>query len=48
MLRAGPACVSRSKLARPYIWRLSILIRLTVPSTTPELYGNVRPLTTAM
>ena len=28
---------SRSNLARPYIWRLSILIRLTVPSTVPEL-----------
>ena len=27
---------SRSKLARPYIWRLIILILLTVPSTLPE------------
>jgi hypothetical protein len=28
---------SRSKPARPNIWRLSILIRLTLPSTAPEL-----------
>jgi transposase-like protein len=28
---------SRSSLARPNIWRLSILMRLTVPSTAPEL-----------
>src|SRR5689334_19695156 len=27
---------SRSKPARPYIWRLIILILLTVPSTLPE------------
>jgi len=38
---------SRSKLARPYIWRLIILIRLTLPSTAPELWGRVRPLSTA-
>src|SRR5262249_21590410 len=38
---------SRSKLARPYIWRLIILIRLTLPSTAPELCGRVRPLSTA-
>ena len=28
---------SRSKLARPYIWRLIVLIRFTVPSTAPLL-----------
>ena len=28
---------SRSGLARPYIWRLSSLMRLTCPSTLPEL-----------
>jgi hypothetical protein len=28
---------SRSNPARPYICRLSILIRLTLPSTLPEL-----------
>ena len=38
---------SRAKPARPYIWRLIILILLTVPSTLPELYGRVRPLVTA-
>src|SRR5215470_15202613 len=31
---------SRSKLARPYIWPLIILIRLTLPSTAPELWGR--------
>ena len=29
------------------VWRLSILIRLTLPSTTPEFQGRVSPLTTA-
>ena len=38
---------SRSKLARPYIWRLIILILLTVPSTLPEFQCRVRPLVTA-
>lgn len=38
---------SRPKLARPYIWRLSILSRLTLPSTTPEFQERVRPLRTA-
>lgn len=33
--------------ARPNIWRLSILIRLTWPSTAPELQGRVRPAMTA-
>ena len=28
---------SRAKLARPYIWRLIVLILFTVPSTLPEL-----------
>lgn len=37
----------RLKPARPNIWRLSILMRLTCPSTTPELQGRVRPATTA-
>ena len=30
---------SRSKFARPYICRLIILTRLTLPSTVPELQG---------
>src|SRR5580693_9071160 len=38
---------SRSKPARPYIWRLIILILLTVPSTLPEFQCRVRPLMTA-
>ena len=38
---------SRGKAARPYICRLIILVRLTLPSTTPELHGMVRPLSTA-
>ena len=38
---------SRSKPARPYIWRLIILILLTVPSTLPEFQCRVRPLVTA-
>ncbi len=39
--------LSRPKPARPYICRLSILILLTWPSTTPELQGSVRPAMTA-
>src|SRR5205823_14479243 len=35
---------SRSRLARPNICRLSILRRLMVPSTGPELWGSVSPL----
>jgi hypothetical protein len=38
---------SRSKLARPYICLLIILMRLTCPSTAPELWVRVRPLRTA-
>jgi hypothetical protein len=38
---------SRSKLARPYICLLIILMRLTLPSTAPELCGIVSPLRTA-
>ena len=38
---------SRGKAARPYICRLIILVRLTLPSTTPELHGMVSPLSTA-
>jgi hypothetical protein len=38
---------SRSRLARPYICRLIILIRLMLPSTGPELCRSVRPLWTA-
>jgi hypothetical protein len=38
---------SSGNRARPYIWRLIILIRLMVPSTTPELQGRVSPLRTA-
>ena len=38
---------SNGKVARPYICRLIILVRLTLPSTTPELHGMVRPLSTA-
>ena len=32
---------SRSKLARPNIWRFNILILLMVPSTRPELCSRV-------
>ena len=35
---------SRSNLALPYSWRLSVLMRLMVPSTAPELEGRVSPL----
>lgn len=35
------------KEARPYDRRLINLIRVTWPSTAPELQGRVRPLTTA-
>src|SRR6516162_9521187 len=38
---------SSGKPARPYIWRLTVLILLTVPSTLPELYGRLSPLRTA-
>src|SRR5262245_29285807 len=38
---------SRGSPARPYIWRLSILRRLTLPSALPEFQGRVRPLRTA-
>src|SRR5258708_6606386 len=38
---------SSGKPARPYIWRLIILILLTVPSTTPDRQGRVRPFRTA-
>ncbi len=38
---------SRSNLARPYICLLIILMRLTVPSTVPELWERVSPLRTA-
>ena len=46
----GPQVASRTrsrssgKLARPYVCRLSILIRLTLPSTTPEFQGRVSPV----
>jgi hypothetical protein len=35
------------KLARPYIWRLNILIYLMVSLTCAELQGRGRPLVTA-
>src|SRR6516165_9879965 len=38
---------SSVKLARPYIWRLTALTLLTMPSTLPELQGRVSPLRTA-
>ena len=38
---------SRSSLARPYIWHLRTFTLFTLPSTAPELCGNVRPLSTA-
>jgi hypothetical protein len=38
---------SRSKLARPYMVRLIILIRLTLPSTAPLLHSRLSPLRTA-
>lgn len=45
---AGGTCSQRSWCpARPNIWRLSILIRLTWPSTAPELQGRARPVMTA-
>jgi hypothetical protein len=37
----------RSNFARPYICRLIVLMRLTFPSTPPELRVMVSPLTTA-
>jgi hypothetical protein len=37
----------RSNLARPYICRLIILMRLTLPSTAPELWAVVSPAMTA-
>ena len=39
--------LSRSWLARPNSCILRALILLTVPSTAPELYGNVSPAVTA-
>ena len=36
-----------SNPARPYICRLIILMRFTDPSTAPELFSRVRPLSTA-
>lgn len=30
---------SNEKPALPYVWSFNILMRLTLPSTTPELYG---------
>lgn len=38
---------SKSKLARPNIWRFNILSRLFCPSTGPLLTSNVRPFFTA-
>ena len=37
----------RSGFARPYMAVLSCLMRLTVPSTAPELWSRVSPATTA-
>jgi hypothetical protein len=34
-------------VARPYICRLIILMRLTLPSNAPELWGRVMPAVTA-
>ena len=39
---------SRSRLARPNIWRLRALTRQTLPSTAPLLWARVSPLTTAL
>jgi hypothetical protein len=39
--------LSRSSLARPNIWRLSIFRRLMWPSTGPLLQGSLRPALTA-
>ena len=41
------AAAEQVGLARPYICRLSILMRLTWPSTAPELQGRLSPLVTA-
>jgi len=38
---------SRSRLARPYIWRLRVLSRLICPSTGPLLQASVRAARTA-
>ncbi|CAL9278741.1 hypothetical protein SUDANB91_00046 [Streptomyces sp. SudanB91_2054] len=38
---------SSAEPVRPNIWRLSMLIRLTWPSATPEFQGSVRPAMTA-
>ena len=40
-------CRRSSKPARPYIWRLSILSRWTLPSVGPLLHGIDRPAVTA-
>ena len=37
----------RAKLARPYIWRLIILILLALPSMAPEWQGRGSPAVTA-
>jgi hypothetical protein len=38
---------SSGKLARPYIWRLIIFSRLTLPSAMPEFQDKVSPPPTA-
>ncbi len=38
---------SRSRLARPNIWRLRALTRQTLPSTAPLLWARAGPLMTA-
>ncbi len=38
---------SRSRLARPYIWRLRVFRRLIWPSTGPLLQSSVRAARTA-
>jgi len=40
-------CRRRSNLARPYIWRLRSLSRVTWPSVCPLLYGSSRAARTA-
>jgi hypothetical protein len=44
--RAGRAC-GAGRTPLPYICHLIVLIRLTEPSTAPELWDRVRPLRTA-
>ena len=43
----GYALAQEGKAARPYIWRLIIVIMLTLPSMAAELQGRASPAVTA-